>query len=73
MSFWFEEGEPGPQVAAWRQLLNPDVWQQEAEGRPGPLLCAILDSRKGQAELSSVLGERVRQAWEKRKEMILWQ
>lgn len=64
LSFWFVEGEPGPQVTAWRQLLQPSVWQQAGKDSTGPLLKAILDSRKGQAELSSVLGERVRQAVE---------
>ena len=62
--FWFVEGEPGPQVTAWRQLLQPSLWQQAGKDSASPLLKAILDSRKGQAELSSVLGERVRQAVE---------
>ncbi len=64
LSFWFVEGEPGPQVEAWRRLLNPAHWRKPAAGRSGHLLSAILDSRKGQAELSNVLGERVRQAVE---------
>ena len=64
LTFWFEEGEPGPQVTAWRQLLNLQIWQQQTQNTSAPLLAAILDSRKGQAELSSVLGERVRTAVE---------
>ncbi|MCF7992140.1 MAG: hypothetical protein K9M02_17005 [Thiohalocapsa sp.] len=64
LSFWFVEGEPGPQVQAWRRLLNPAYWRNPSADRPGRLLSAILDSRKGQAELSNVLGERVRQAVE---------
>jgi hypothetical protein len=64
LSFWFVEGEPGPQVTAWRQLMQPGVWLQAKEDLPSQLLKAILDSRKGQAELSSVLGERVRQSVE---------
>ena len=36
----------------------------EKDGEPCPLLAAINDSRKGQADLSQILGERVRQAAE---------
>ena len=64
LSFWFVEGEPGPQVDAWRRLMSLTVWQKPSADQRGALLSAILDSRKGQAELSSVLGERVRQAVE---------
>lgn len=64
IDLWFVEGQPGPQVLAWRQLLS-----REALAAPGPrgdsaLLGAILASRKGQADLSAVLGERVRLAVE---------
>lgn len=59
---WFDEGQPSAQTLIWRTLLNPHTLQAEA-GRP-PLLAAIADSRKGQTELSAVLGERVRQAVE---------
>lgn len=51
---FFEEGHPGPQLEGLRRLLH----------RPAALHAAILASRKGQAELSQVLGERVRQAVE---------
>lgn len=61
---WFEEGQPGAQVDALRALLSPRALTPVGEGEPCPLLKAVLDSRKGEAELSSLLGERVRQAVE---------
>ena len=61
---WFEEGDLSTQVMALRTLLSPKLWTPASVDRPSPLLQAILDSRKGQAELSMVLGERVRQAVE---------
>ncbi|MDA2923349.1 BREX-1 system adenine-specific DNA-methyltransferase PglX [Acidobacteria bacterium AH-259-L09] len=60
---WFEEGVPSAQVDALRLLLAEKSLTPQKDGR-GPLLEAILASRKGQAELSSTLGERVRQAVE---------
>ncbi|MCO5106226.1 MAG: BREX-1 system adenine-specific DNA-methyltransferase PglX [Burkholderiaceae bacterium] len=64
IDLWFEEGQPSAQVLAWRQLLTRDALLAPKPGAPGLLLGAVLDSRKGQAELSAVLGERVRQAVE---------
>ncbi len=61
---WFEHGEPGPQVAALRALLSPAALTPSAPEEPSPLVAAIVASRRGQAELSSALGERVRQAVE---------
>ena len=61
---WFEEGALSPQVHALRTLLSPQAFTPPADGQPAPLLAAILDSRKGQAELSAALGERVREAIE---------
>jgi hypothetical protein len=61
---WFEEGELSPQVQALRILLSPQAFTPAAEGQPAPLLAAVLDSRKGQADLSAALGERVREAVE---------
>ena len=61
---WFEEGELTAQVTALRTLLCPELWTPEEEGAASPLLQAIRDTRKGQAELSEVLGERVREAVE---------
>lgn len=62
---WFEEGEPGDQVAALRVLLSRRALTPPSEKEQAPLLAAISASRKGQAELSAVLGERVRQAVER--------
>ena len=61
---WFEEGELAAQVTALRTLLCPKIWTPEEEGAASPLLQAIRDTRKGQADLSEVLGERVREAVE---------
>lgn len=61
---WLEEGELSGQVSALRALLSPELWTPPAQGENSPLAAAILDSRKGQAELSAVLGERVREAVE---------
>ena len=64
LELWFEEGELSPQVTALRTLLQRALWTPEAEGAEPPLLQAVRDTRKGQAELSEVLGERVREAVE---------
>jgi hypothetical protein len=64
LELWFEEGALSPQVMALRTLLSPVLWTPARKGAASPLLQAILDSRKGQAELSAVLGERVREAVE---------
>ena len=64
LDLWFEEGELSPQVTALRTLLGPGLWTPETEEAAAPLLQAIRDTRKGQAELSEVLGERVREAVE---------
>jgi hypothetical protein len=55
---WFEGGQPSLQVEALRHLLDSSVV-------PERLVQAIQDSRRGQAELTSTLGERVREAVEK--------
>ena len=64
VDLWFEEGALSPQVHALRTLFSPKLWMPPAKDAPAPLLQAILDSRKGQVELSAVLGERVREAVE---------
>ena len=64
LDLWFEDGGPSPQVTALRTLLQAGLWTPEAEGAEAPLLLAVRDTRKGQAELSEVLGERVREAVE---------
>ena len=61
---WLDEGALSPQVDALRALLSPELWTPPAKGEHSPLVSAILESRKGQAELSAVLGERVREAVE---------
>jgi hypothetical protein len=64
VDLWFEEGALSPQLHALRTLISQLAFTPPADGQPGPLLAAILDSRKGQAELSAALGERVREAVE---------
>lgn len=63
-ALWFEEGQPGPQITALRALLCRESLTPKKDGEPHTLLAAIQASRKGQAELSSELGERVRRAVE---------
>ena len=64
LDLWFEDGSLSPQVTALRTLLSPALWTPGSEDDAPPLLQAIRDTRKGQAELSEVLGERVREAVE---------
>ncbi len=64
IDFWFEEGRPGPQVMALRLLVGQAAIRPVKVGEPGALIKAIMASRQGQAELSEVLGERVRKAVE---------
>lgn len=64
LDLWLEEGELSTQVTALRTLLQPALWMPKEKDVPAPLLQAVLDSRKGQAELSQILGERVREAVE---------
>ena len=61
---WFAQGELAPQATALRTLLQPKLWTPPAQDAAPPLLQGIRDTRKGQAELSEVLGERVRKAVE---------
>ena len=63
VDLWFEEGETSSQVTALRTLMSPALWVPADHNR-SRLLQAILDSRKGQADLSAELGERVREAVE---------
>ena len=64
LELWFDEGELSPQVEALRTLLNAELWTPDADGAAPRLLQAIRETRKGQADLSEVLGERVREAVE---------
>lgn len=61
---WLEQGALSAQFAAFRLLIAPALWTPPAPDAPAPLLAAIQDSRKGQADLSQALGERVREAVE---------
>ena len=61
---WFEEGSLSDQGTLLRKLLHPYIWTPEEEGEHARLLKAIFDSRKGQADLSMVMGEKIRQAVE---------
>ncbi len=61
---WFEQGEPGPQLQALRTLLQPALLASAEKDQPVPLVTAVQDSRKGQSELSALMGERVREAVE---------
>ncbi len=64
INLWFEEGRLGPQVTALQLLLGEASLRPEKAEVPSPLMAAIQSSRQGQAELSDVLGERVRKAVE---------
>lgn len=61
---WFQEGQASDELLGLRTLVSPDLWVPPEAGQPCPLLAAVNESRKGQADLSQVLGERVRQAVE---------
>jgi hypothetical protein len=61
---WFEDGYPSFQLIGLGALLSPGVWIPDKKGERYPLLRAIEETRKGQADLSSSLGERVRIAVE---------
>ncbi|MFZ4739417.1 MAG: Eco57I restriction-modification methylase domain-containing protein, partial [Bradymonadia bacterium] len=63
-ALFFEEGGPGRQLHALRALVGPAALTPARAGEPARLVQAINASRRGQAELSTVLGERVRQAVE---------
>ncbi|MGI6417644.1 MAG: Eco57I restriction-modification methylase domain-containing protein [Thermoguttaceae bacterium] len=61
---WFAEGDASPELNGFRALMHPTLWTPAKKDEPCRLLAAVNDSRKGQADLSQVLGERVRQAAE---------
>jgi hypothetical protein len=60
---WFDGGEGTEELNGLRQLVSPDALKPVKEGTAG-LLDAVEESRKRQADLSSVLRENVRQAVE---------
>jgi hypothetical protein len=61
---WLSSGEATPELVGLRRLLNPKTVTPQQSGAPSPFLEAINDSRKGQGDLTNILGERVRQAAE---------
>jgi hypothetical protein len=68
---WFDDGEGTEELNGLRQLLAPDSVGQallpaadKGQTRVSGLLAAVEESRKRQADLSSVLRENVRQAVE---------
>ncbi|OGH60756.1 MAG: hypothetical protein A3G34_03635 [Candidatus Lindowbacteria bacterium RIFCSPLOWO2_12_FULL_62_27] len=61
---WFAEGQPGPQIAALRMILQAKLFDPSDPAAESALVAAILAGRKGQSELSAILGERVREAVE---------
>ncbi len=60
---WFDDGDGTEELNGLRQLLSPAALAPVKEGVSG-LLYAVGESRKRQADLSSVLRENVRQAVE---------
>ena len=62
---WFEDGAPSAQLHALVSLLDPRLWTPTTPSGKPPLLHTVEESRKGQADLSASLGERVRLAVEK--------
>lgn len=68
IDFWFEEGAPSGQVLALLCLLRQEALTPKAATKAGesgaPLVQAIDATRRGQAELTAALGERVREAVE---------
>jgi hypothetical protein len=62
---WLAEGKPTPELQGFAGLLSPALWTPPGPRQPCPLEAAVNDARKGQADLSLELGERVRQAAER--------
>ncbi len=60
---WFDNGDGTEELDGFRQLLGPDSLKPVKSGVSG-LVDAVEESRKRQADLSSVLRENVRQAVE---------
>ena len=61
---WLDSGGTTAELDGLRRLLNPTTITPAKNDSPSPFLEAINDSRKGQGDLTDVLGERVRQAAE---------
>jgi hypothetical protein len=61
---WFAAGEMSPEFRGFQALMQGSLWIKPDEQSPTPFVQAVNDSRKGQADLSGILGERVREAVE---------
>lgn len=61
---WFSEGRASSELLGLKGLLSPLIWTSLDAKQLCPLESAINQARKGQADLSQILGERVRQAVE---------
>jgi len=59
---WLAAAQLSGELAVLRRVLSPAALRREGES--SPLLAAIRDTRRGQAQLSRELGERVRRAVE---------
>ena len=64
LDLWFKDGELSSQVDALRTLLQSELWTPAKKNAAPRILKAIRATRKGQADLSEALGERVRNAVE---------
>ncbi|MGI6454017.1 MAG: Eco57I restriction-modification methylase domain-containing protein [bacterium] len=64
IELWFSEGEQSSELLGFRTLVSPRLWNPAGKGESSLLLNAINNSRKSQADLSQILGERVREAAE---------
>ncbi len=60
---WLAADQLSDELAVLQRVLSPQALTRNGT-EPSPLLAAIRDTRRGQAKLSSELGERVRQAVE---------
>ena len=60
---WLAGGQASPELNGFVALVSPILWQH-ADGEDSLLLNAVNASRKGQNELSRIMGERVRTAVE---------
>ena len=60
---WLIGGQASPELNGFIALMNPAIWLHSEE-QDSQLLDAVNASRKGQNELSAVMGERVRTAIE---------
>lgn len=60
---WLLSGQASPELSGFTALISPQLWTHERD-KDSRLLEAVNASRKGQNELSGIMGERVRTAVE---------